>query len=166
MRKKQINTGKSEILLVELPDGGYNVQLHSQDSTIIIWESEDSIDGHWDTIPEGNWSILSRADEVTNGDLGGVVKSIPHHIGFHRVYKDYKGKYTFPSESYVFENQVESLDSLYASEQVYWENPVKHPKQMYMTPASFSWYKSQVERHEQAQQKVWDKSRTYILIKK
>lgn len=144
MRTKQINTGKAEILLVELPEGASNPIL--KPNSCEIWYSN-SLGGYgFSKVLEGNWSILSRADEVTEEQAEKIVED----------YGD--GYFPYPNEeSTPCDTPLESLEYLLESNDVYWDNPLGLGARQY-TQARFDLWKA-YERN------VWKKSRTYILIK-
>jgi len=153
MKQKQINTGVAEILLVELPEGKVSptvaTNIINDGCYTLITENKHGVKT-FHKLPEGNWSILSHADEVTEGVAKGIVR-MPNDNGdfFDYVYD--------PDDSYSqIESALESLDSLYEANDVYWENPYRDPGLM---PSA------ELDAYRKAQQNVWDKSRTVILIK-
>lgn len=172
MKKKQINTGKAEILLVELPEGVHSINVVTKtdnpgilktDHLIFSIHDGDGFD-YYDSqsLPEGNWSILSRADEVTEEQAEQIVEFGDQEPGNDRYilkWRDYelsKDGVTCDFYDYSFDTALESLDSLYEANDVYWDNPLGLGARQY-TQARFDLWKA-YERN------VWDKSRTYILI--
>lgn len=176
MKQKIIETGKCRILLVELPEESRRVDHIATDKSgsHLRWTGEGySFDNdeaphgevHIDTNPRNKWSVLSRADQVTAEQADMIAaRHFMDGIRSYPIYQDYR-----MSEGSMawLDDPLKSLDTLFEVNVEYWENPFEKP----ITPrpgisgeAFHDRYNIAITEYMEAQSKVWDKSRTYILI--
>lgn len=164
MKQKTITTDKATLLVVELPEGAKFIRIETNQAVVpygqeVNYEvpaTKESY-GYEETevfaLPEGNWQLLSRLPDITEEQADKVIdKSI--HTGLYAHYvKD------IPVNTYCYKESSDSLYSLLQANEVYFENPVKffNNKEIEANGSLLDWH--------EAQSKVWDKERTYILTK-
>lgn len=167
LKSKTITTDKATLLLVEIPDGTEYLATYDSKRGELIgidYSTNQTTLKRW-LCPmeiEGKFKILGCLPKVTEEQAEKVVES--------EDFKHYSGEYFHMFVDYnncenAFDDALESLHSLLQANEVYFENSIKHPRQMNMHPASVGWYNRQVQVYEEAQSKVWDKERTYLFIK-
>lgn len=140
MKQKTIKTDKATLLVVELPEG---VKEYDHSRAGVSFPKGDGSN----LFIRGNWQLLGRLPDITEEQSSKAVPTIP-------IQKEKTKRYITAKEALI---------SLLEANGILFKNPVKHPKEMKMQPASFSWYKNQVKLHEEAQAKVWGIKRTYIF---
>lgn len=163
MKQKTINTDKSTLLVVEIPE--YYRVYHRANGTIFCSNVRNkNAKPVWDSF-EGNWQLLGRLPDITEEQASKIVDreskptytyemEYPEYVCDEWWYRDYQ----CTDEDYMFSNYtaVESLYSFLQSNEVWFENPVD----MDIECDHIS-YKA----WQEVQSKVWDKEQTYLFIK-
>lgn len=110
---KQIPILSGRCLVVELPEGATNPEIHSRSLTFDtpLEVDEWGYDYQAVKLPEGNWHIVGMLSEVTEEQLTDIVKPVRHRNGAAMFYNYDKRIYT-P----FIRNRVESLHSSIMSE--------------------------------------------------
>lgn len=162
MKKKQINTGVADMLLVELLDGAYMVNINTHSFVGLHYMLyEDGVNTPYkERLPDGNWSILCRADEVTE-EQANELCHVYETILIGDVYYDYL------DNRWTSFDSLESLDSLYEANEVYFKNKYGNEPvcKCNCSMCIDEWHRYH-DKWKKEQYNVWDKSRTYILIKR
>lgn len=145
LKTKTISTDKATLLVVEMPEG-VNEYHHSRAGV-----SLSQGDGSYLFI-SGNWQILGRLPDITEGQFEKIVDSGDQEPGNDKYilkWKDYEVANVgeeCPYMDYSLDTATESFYSLLQANEVYFENPLG-------------------EEPEKAQKHVWVKDRTYLLVK-
>lgn len=166
MKNKTIVTDKSTLLVVELPQGAYYPNICQLPPYIGVnyFLYENGVNTPYKEpldIPKGNWQLLSRLPDITGEQASKVVDS--HYVcepweqqGVWS-YKDYCSENTYVWEIY------KSLYSLLQVNEVYFENSLGDFDSF--DKLVFNHSKDRLREWQEAQSKVWDKERCYLLIK-
>lgn len=119
----------------------------SKGSFVLIDESELT---KIDKIIVSNDNDFIKLSEITDKQASEVVDSFDLFGNINVGYKNYS------EEEPVLNTAKESLHSLLKSKGVYlFENPIIHPNDMGIQPASFSWYLEQENQHNEAELKTF-----------
>lgn len=163
MKQKTITTGVCELFVCELPYGAKNIRIDTNQS-IIPYGKEVNYEvpgtkesyGYEETegfaLPHGNWRHLGAVNDVSEEQADRFVDK--------SIYTGLYGHYVndIPLNIYCYKNALESFNTLLTANGVYFENPCR----IYIDVEKrgdnlMDWHK--------AQDKVWDKERTYLFKK-
>jgi hypothetical protein len=168
--KQQILNLKKKLLMVELPGqiNGTDVSInHSQDD---YDQLEFQYPTHefrglqcYDNIclpKENNYKSIGKLTDITEEQCKEWVEV--KRISFGKIfYHDYQNKSEW---LYVKGTAKESFFSHLEKEGVYFSNPLDWEKKAYFLKGSEnSWGHDDLKRWQEAEEKVWDKNRTYIF---
>lgn len=141
LKTKTIKTDKATLLVVECP------------KTYSLFHDED-------------WQLLGRILDITEDQSELIVESwiMPFpNGGTNEYYKDYvEGIFTK-------DFAIDSLYSLLKANEIYFENPLGKPPTREdlkgKPPEAHAEIRETMRKWHEAQSKVWDRDRTYLLIK-
>lgn len=151
MTPKIIELKQGPVVLVELEERPAKVQ-DSFANGFIYTDEKGYIESFYlDDICEDSKLVGILSDLTEEQFAEWVVRPFPP------INADKKEKYRTAKQSSY---------SLLESENVYTENPYKHPREMKATPQSFGWYKDAVRAFEKAQSRTINPDRTVVLIRK
>jgi len=102
--------------------------------------------------------FLCKGPDFTEGIAKGLVhQSI--HTGLFAHYV--KG---IPVNTFCYKTALESFESGLSTYGFHWgENPVKHPENMDIIPASFGWWLKQTKKHDEAESRTFNLEKTIIF---
>lgn len=151
MKQKTITTDKATLLLVELPEGITEVTNTGKRLAI-----PDRKGGHH--FFKGNWQILGRLPDITEEQASQL-------FGRNIIFKLYQ--YDIDTFPYMFTTGLEAFNGLLEANGIMFENPLGkiHPHHPNYTgiAESIDGYLDRSDEWKEAQQKVWDRNRTYIF---
>lgn len=175
MKTKTIKlTDGRELYISELPEGVYNVDIvGTSDNPIlsldhVIYGCNDDGNCYYDafSLPDGNWQLLGKLPDISEEQASTIVEyfTTDEDFGKEVVFRDYLEK-TFHGTA------LESLDSLLEANGVLFENPLgEKPKQINasiggLSHKRYEYNKKKLNDWEDAQEKVFDKERTFLFLK-
>lgn len=103
-----------------------------------------------------NWQILDRLSELTEEKAAGLVELPQYGHYFNYAYEN-------PAHKWL-RTARESLESAIRSQGYYLdENPIPHPDDISIQPASMNWYFEQEVKHKEAQSRLLSRDRLLVL---
>lgn len=155
MTPKIIELKQAPVALVELPVG---------------WENTKNIDGrdwigyllHKHYGVPLQYRTLGRLLELTEDQFAECVE-----INKQGLFKRYTSKYNVSGQEFKELDPKESFNTLLESENVYTENPYKHPNDIYTNrDDSNIFQKLSMRKWQEAQSRTIDPKRTVVLLRK
>ena len=154
MKQKQINTGVCTLLFVEVPE---NSDVVRSPPVIAVEIQKDDFDPLREyKAPPGNWRLLCKVSEVREELSKKIVAKeygSENRIFVFFGYRNYETK----DKRGHFLSPMRSFNSLLRANGILFENPYESTKK------GMTFSNEHKNEWELAQEKVWDKDRTYIF---
>lgn len=158
---KQIPLLQGKALLIELPEGATNPEVHTRSLTFDTPMEVDEWGYDYQTVklPEGNWRIIGMLSEVTEESAASIAEQVRVMNQRTKGYRTYNVD-QYGNEGY-FESAIKSLESAIASEGYLFESPPA-PKCGCFGPPEEG-ICPDCDEYMKAQPRVLDRSRCLLL---